>query len=67
LRSTGKDDVKRGPKRVLDHLTVGDEVRALRGLHRDNHHTLEARGEHNGLTDFLSDIRERLIRVVFNV
>jgi|GEM_PF-2164927 len=57
----------RNAKRVLEFL-VGDDWRvALRSLHRDNHPILSARGEHNGLADFLSDIRERLIRVVFGV
>jgi hypothetical protein len=61
------DGIKLSPKRVLRHLTAGDRSRAMDGLHRDNHGTLLERGEHNGLADFLGDIRERLIRVVFGV
>lgn len=61
------DEIKLSPKRVLRYLTSGDRSRAIGGLHRDNHATLTQRGEHNGLADFLKDIRERLIRVVFGV
>jgi hypothetical protein len=69
LTNTGPDHdgIKLSPKRVLRYLTAGDRSRALHGLHRDNHATLIQRGEHNGLADFLGDIRSRLIRGVFGV
>lgn len=61
------DGIKLSPKRVLRYLTAGHRPRVMRDLHRDNHGTLVARGEHNGLADFLGDIRTRLIRVMFGV
>jgi len=67
LTATGKDQEKLSPKRALNHLTDDSRPRVMRDLHRDNHQTLTQRGEHNGLADFLRDIRTRLIRVVFGV
>lgn len=67
LTATKKDQEKLSPKRVLNHLTAGDRERALQGLHCGNHATLTQRGEHNGLADFLHDVRHQLIRRVFGV
>lgn len=67
LTATKKDDEKLSPKRVLKYLSGGDRTRELKGLHRNQHDTLKARGGENGLADFLRDIEQRLIPSVFGV
>jgi hypothetical protein len=67
LTATKKDTEKLSPKRVLNYLVGGDRDRAYRGLHADNHATLKDRGKGNGLSDFLEDLEQRLVRGVFGV
>jgi hypothetical protein len=62
---TAKHDYdKRSAKRVLAHLTNGDHERESRCWEQADLRGLEARGKQSGLTDYLSEVRDRLIPVL---
>jgi hypothetical protein len=66
LTATKRDDEKLSPKRVLNHLVADDRDRAFRGLSQE-FVRLKERGNGNGLTDFINDLEQRLVREVFSV
>jgi hypothetical protein len=58
--SSAPENFKRSAKRVLDHLTGGNQQRELECLQTPLD-VLEERGEHNGLQAFLREIRTILL------
>lgn len=56
-----RDHEPRSVKRVLEVLTSGEQERAQQCWRLTSLATLEERGEHNGLRDFLKELREVLL------
>lgn len=63
-----KDDAaRRSPKRVLHALTAGDGERQRRCWRETSLEVLRARGERNGLAEYLREVRERLAPLIGRV
>jgi hypothetical protein len=60
LLTSARETQKRDAKRVLAHLTGGDQDRGRRCLQEAALDTLRARGEAIGLRAFLTELQERL-------
>lgn len=65
LTAGGKDD-KRSAKRVLGELTEGDVKREACCWEETDLATLRSRGGDNGLTDYLDQVRERLVPAILH-
>ncbi|MGZ8246361.1 hypothetical protein, partial [Methylomagnum sp.] len=64
LRSTS--DRNRNPKVVLENLTGGEYSREEQCWKEAPLETLRTKGKHTGLTDYLSEIEQRLVPIICN-
>jgi hypothetical protein len=64
LTACKKDQAKKSAKRVLNALIAGNPEREQRCWRETHLDTLRSRGEENGLTAFLNEVREKLASLI---
>jgi hypothetical protein len=64
LTACKNDQAKRSPKRVLSVLTASDGERQRRCWQEAPMHALESRGQGNGLSEYLKEIRVLLVPLI---